>query len=159
MCGTVCNPSHNKRIDACNLQATSHQSADCKSYPPTPKLMVHRLSAYAEKISASAPAFTAFKAFTGLFLCTLSCWAWRFEGKGAEGTTRLSFAYIKAIRYKHTWGCVLLLKQFTIYQLSRQMLNDFLHLLNLCRCAILDSQPIQCTPPSLQKRHQNMPFP
>lgn len=53
-------------------------------------------------------------------------------GGGRRDSTFVSSTCQSHLLQVHIWGCVLPLEHFTIYQLNRQMLNHFLHLLNLC---------------------------
>lgn len=69
----------------------------------------------------------AFEALPGL-LCTL----FLRVGGGSRDSTFVSSTCQSHLFQVHIWSCVLSLEHFTIYQLNRQMLNHFLHLLNLC---------------------------
>lgn len=81
------------------------------------------------------------------------------RGKGQKGHHICLSRTSKPSAPSAHMGCVLLLQQFAIYQLNRQMLNDFLHLLDWWCCAILDRRPMQRTPPFLHKTPPNTPSP
>lgn len=162
MRGKVRNPSHSNQANAHSLQPTPPRSAECESPPKTHGT---RLCAYAETIWANRLVYLHFRLLQ-LSKHSQVCSTYPFklsletEGGGGRGDIRfVSSIHQSHLLQVHVWGCVLPLKQFTIHQLNRQMLNDFLHLLNLCWCAILDNQPAQCIPLFLQKRCQNMLFP
>lgn len=121
------------------IPVTMNESKHANSRTPSPLhlLSAHhpqnsRLSDYTGTQSAHRGLFTlhvfmAFEALPGL-LCTL----FLRVGGGSRDSTFVSSTCQSHLFQVHIWSCVLSLEHFTIYQLNRQMLNHFLHLLNLC---------------------------
>lgn len=96
-----------------------------------PKLKAHGLSDYTKSAQCglfTLHIFTAFEALPGLFCAPFPAEV----GGGRRDSTFVSSTHQSHLFQVHTWGCALPLERFTIYQLNRQMLNHFLHLLNLC---------------------------
>lgn len=125
---------------------------ECRSSPQNSKL-----SDYTETKSAECGLFTlhifmASEALPGLFCAPFAAEA----GGDRRDSTFVWSTHQSHLLQVHMWGYVLPLEHFTIYQLNRQMLNPFLHLLNLCRFR----QAANTTHRSLStQEHQNMPFP
>lgn len=157
MCGTACNPSPNNWVCVWNLQSTFLQSASCKS-PPL-KLMVPGLYQQIAWLiyTSNFYGFQGIHEFVLMFPFMLGLEIW--GGRDRRDTTFVSRVHQSHLLQAHMWGCVLLLQQFAIYQLNRQMLNDFLHLLDWWCCAILDRRPMQHTPPFLHETPPNTPSP
>lgn len=129
-CGTVCNPCHNERVEACKRQVTHPTSIYWMQI--TPQNSRHMGSSDYTKSAQcglfTLHIFTAFEALPGLLCAPFPAEV----GGGRRDSTFVSSTHQSHLFQVHTWGCALPLERFTIYQLNRQMLNHFLHLLNLC---------------------------
>lgn len=96
---------------------------ECRSPPKTQSQCLHK-----NKVSTVwfiyTSRFYGFEALPGLFSAE--------AGGDRRDSTFVWSTHQSHLLQVHMWGCVLPLEHFTIYQLNRQMLNPFLHLLNPC---------------------------
>lgn len=135
-CGTVCNPCHKERVEACKQQVTHPTSIYWMQITP-------QNSRHMGSVTTQSQHSVVYLHFTFLRLLKHSqvCSVHPFlrggapfpeVGGGRRDSTFVSSTHQSHLLQVHTWGCALPLERFTIYQLNRQMLNHFLHLLNLC---------------------------
>lgn len=101
---------------------------ECRSPPKTQSSVTTQKQSQHRVVLFTLHIFMASEALPSLFCAPFPAEA----GGDRRDSTFVWSTHQSHLLQVHMWGCVLPLEHFTIYQLNRQMLNPFVHLLNLC---------------------------